>query len=197
MNNMMRKKTVQPHEKVKFHESDKMPNKFKTVRTKYQNKLRRTKCQMPNKKVWTNCQQSIWYFVCTSNKDHNGYTYENYHDDDDVGEDIDDVDDDDDVGDEIDDVDDDDDGRAGGNQELAARPSAKKPFSTILSFLLRAIHTLPSISSILKIMVLQLKLMRYLIRFFDKKSLEIVLGDLRDKLMRTSVGAEFCPFQRK
>ena len=150
---------------------------------------------MPNKKVWTNCQQSICYFVCTSNKDHNGYTYENYHDDDDVGEDIDDVDDD--VGDEIADVDDDDDGRAGGNQELAARPSAKKPFSTILSFLLRAIHTLPSISSILKIMVLQLKLMRYLIRFFDKKSLEIVLGDLRDKLMRTSVGAEFCPFQRK
>ena len=116
-------------------------------------------------------------------------------DDDDVGEDIDDVDDD--VGDEIADVDDDDDGRAGGNQELAARPSAKKPFSTILSFLLRAIHTLPSISLILKIMVLQLKLMRYLIRFFDKKSLEIVLGDLRDKLMRTSVGAEFCPFQRK
>ena len=128
-----------------------------------------------------------------------GIPYENYRDgdDDDVGEDIDDVDDDDDVGDEIDDVDDDDDGRAGGNQELAARPSAKKPFSTILSFLLRAIHTLPSISFILKIMVLQLKLMRYLIRFFDKKSLEIVLGDLRDKLMRTSVGAEFCPFQRK
>ena len=166
------------------------------VQTKYQNKLRRTKCQMTTKKFG----QSIWYFVRwhfvrTSNKDHNGYTYENYHDDDDVGEDIDDVDDD--VGDEIADVDDDDDGRAGGNQELAARPSAKKPFSTILSFLLRAIHTLPSISSILKIMVLQLKLMRYLIRFFDKKSLEIVLGDLRDKLMRTSVGAEFCPFQRK
>ena len=168
------------------------------VQTKYQNKLRRTKCQMTTKKFG----QSIWYFVRwhfvrTSNKDHNGYTYENYHDDDDVGEDIDDVDDDDDVGDEIDDVDDDDDGRAGGNQELAARPSAKKPFSTILSFLLRAIHTLPSISFILKIMVLQLKLMRYLIRFFDKKSLEIVLGDLRDKLMRTSVGAEFCSSQRK
>ena len=120
-----------------------------------------------NKKVWTNCQQIIWYFVRwhfvrTSNKDHNGYTYEKYQDgdDDDVGEDIDDVNDDvgdeiddvhddGDVGDEIDDVDDDDDGRAGGNQELAAQPSAKKPFSTILSFLLRAIHTLPSISFIL------------------------------------------------
>ena len=138
-----------------------------------------------------------WHFVRTSNKDHNGYTYENYHDgdDDEVGKDIDDVDDD--VGDEIDDVDDDDDGRAGGNQELAAQPSAKKPFSTILSFLLRAIHTFPSISFILKIMVLQLKLMRYLIRFLTEKSLEIVLGDLRDKLMRTSVGAEFCSSQRK
>ena len=127
---------------------------------------------MPNKKVWTNCQQSFWYFVCTSNKDHNGYTYENYHDgdDDDVDEDIDDDDDDDDVGDEINNVDDDDDGRAGGNQELAARPSAKKPFSTILSFLLRAIHTLPSISFILKIMVLQLKLMQYLILFLTQKN---------------------------
>ena len=107
-----------------------------------------------NKKVWTNCQQIIWYFVRwhfvrTSNKDHNCYTYEKYQDgnDDDVGEDIDDVNDD--LGDEIDEVGDEDDGRAGGNQELAARPSAKKPFSTILSFLLRAIHTLPSISFIL------------------------------------------------
>ena len=43
--------------KSEFHDSDKMSNHVEMAWTNCQNKLRRTKCQMTTKKVWTKCQQ--------------------------------------------------------------------------------------------------------------------------------------------